>query len=246
VLEQAETAPWRSVGCPVLGIARFWSGAAPDADGTLEQAIDRARPAGNHLAVVHALGGLAAIHAEQGALEKADQLAWTATHLADEHGPAEHWATTLTRVAAGKALAQQGRLDEAEAVIGRAVEVSRRGVAQVESAYSLLALAGLRQTQGASDQAKQLLREARRAVEACPDPGILADLLAMTERRLRLMPVRRTAPATDPEALTDRERAVLRLLPSRLSQREIAAALYVSPSTGKTHCETDAAVLGDR
>jgi ATP/maltotriose-dependent transcriptional regulator MalT len=135
--------------------------------------------------VVHALGGLVAIHAEQSAR--------TATRLADERGLAEHCA----RVAAGKTLAQHGRLDEAEAVIGRAVELSRRGVAQVEHAYGLLTLAELRRTQGATDQAKQLLGQARRAVEACPDPGILTDLLPMTERRLRLALVQRGQPATN-------------------------------------------------
>ena len=85
-------------------------------------------------------------------------------------------------------------------MIGRAVELSRRGVTQVEHAYSLLTLAGLRQTQGATDQVKQLRGQARRAVEACPDPGILTDLLTMTERRLRLGLVQRGQPATNPRA----------------------------------------------
>ena len=37
------------------------------------------------------------------------------------------------------------------------------------------------------------------------------------------------------DELTEREMAVLRLLPSELSQREIASTLYVSLNTVKTH-----------
>jgi LuxR family maltose regulon positive regulatory protein len=37
------------------------------------------------------------------------------------------------------------------------------------------------------------------------------------------------------EPLTDRERQVLGYLPSHLSTRQIAAAIYVSPNTVKTH-----------
>ena len=37
------------------------------------------------------------------------------------------------------------------------------------------------------------------------------------------------------EKLTERERAILALLPGPLSQREIAAALFVTPNTLKTH-----------
>ena len=38
------------------------------------------------------------------------------------------------------------------------------------------------------------------------------------------------------EELTDREIAVLRYLPSPLSQRDIAGELFVSLNTVKTHC----------
>lgn len=38
------------------------------------------------------------------------------------------------------------------------------------------------------------------------------------------------------EQLTDRELAVLRHLPSSMSQREIASEMYVSLNTVKTHC----------
>ena len=46
---------------------------------------------------------------------------------------------------------------------------------------------------------------------------------------------RRPGPGSLPQELTERELAVLQLLPSRRSQREIAAALVVSPNTVKTH-----------
>jgi LuxR family maltose regulon positive regulatory protein len=46
-------------------------------------------------------------------------------------------------------------------------------------------------------------------------------------------PLRSTAPAL--EALTDREREVLRLLSTELSGPEIARQLYVSVNTVKTH-----------
>jgi LuxR family maltose regulon positive regulatory protein len=65
----------------------------------------------------------------------------------------------------------------------------------------------------AGDQARALLA-------VCPDPGHLA-----------------VAPAPDRAAdpLSDRELAVLRLLPGPLSQREIGQELFVSLNTVKTH-----------
>jgi LuxR family maltose regulon positive regulatory protein len=52
-------------------------------------------------------------------------------------------------------------------------------------------------------------------------------------------------PTTDlVEQLTERELAVLRYLPSQLSLREIAAALFVSMNTVKTHCSAIYRKLG--
>jgi LuxR family maltose regulon positive regulatory protein len=241
-VERGET-PWRPVGCPVLGIALFWSGCAQEAAEELEQAADTARSAGNHLAVIHASGGLAAIRAEHGDVGHAGELAREALELAEECSLDEHWATTLARVVRGRALEQEGNLSEAGAVIERSVELSRRGVAAVETAYALLSQAEARQLQGDSDGAREVLREARSAVEACPDPGILEDMLARTERRLRRAPHKR-AEVGGAKELTDRELAVLRLLPGRLSQREVADALYVSLNTVKTHTKSIYRKLG--
>jgi LuxR family transcriptional regulator, maltose regulon positive regulatory protein len=237
-VERGET-PWRPIGCPVLGIALFWSGQPAEAAAELTDAIEQARSAGNHLAVVHASGGLAAINAEEGDLQEADRVAQAALLLAEERSLAEHWATTMARVVHGRALENQGLLAEADDAIERGTELSQRGVAAMEIAYSLLSRAEARQLQGDPRGAADLAAEARTVVERCPDPGILREMLARTERRLHLAsrrrPVDRDTPADE---LTDRERAVLRLLPSELSQREIASTLYVSLNTVKTHARS--------
>ena len=67
-----------------------------------------------------------------------------------------------------------------------------------------------------------------------PDPALATLERAVAEACARPMPVERGAHA-DEVGLTDRERTVLRYLPTRLSNREIASELYVSMSTLKTH-----------
>ncbi len=233
-LEPEESSPWRSVGCPVLGIALFWRGEPAESATTLEQAVRRARPAGNHIAVIHAHSCLAANHAERGEWDTATQLAGTAIELGRERGLDDHWANAMAYAARGKALEQRGKLDEAEGEMRRAVELSRGGVAKAEIGYVLLAYAQVRHDLGQHEEARALVREARRAVEGCPDPGVLVEMLARGERRLRVAgPTQSPAP----EELTDRELAVLRLLPSELSLREIGSALYVSLNTVKSHAK---------
>lgn len=78
------------------------------------------------------------------------------------------------------------------------------------------------------------LAAARTIVDAASDPGIVGTYLERAEARHRV-----AAPPVDApdlvEPLTERETAVLRYLPSSLSQREIAGELYVSLNTVKTH-----------
>jgi len=231
-LEPDEESPWRSVGCPVLGIALFWSGDPDASAATLEQAVRRARRAGNHLAVIHAHSCLAANHAELGDWETADLLGRTAIDLGHERGLDEHWANAMAHVARGKVLESRGAFDEAEAAIRRGVQLARQGIAKAEIGYALLAYAQLHDSHGRHHEARALAREARRAIESCPDPGVLTALLAKADRRLRLAGAGRS-PARD--ELTDRELAVLRLLRSELSLREIGSVLYISLNTVKTH-----------
>jgi LuxR family maltose regulon positive regulatory protein len=228
--------PWRPVGCPVLGLALFWEGRPEEAAAELEAAVGDARAVDNHLAVIHATSGLATIKAETGDIEAAAATAERALALADETGLAEHWATALSRVSRGRALAHAGRVGEATTAIERAAAVAEGGVAALEIAYARLACADVRALGGDPSGAGEAIAQARRIVDRCADAGILTERLARAQRRLDRGSARRDAPASAPAAvLTERELAVLRLLPTELSQREIGATLFVSLNTVKSH-----------
>jgi LuxR family maltose regulon positive regulatory protein len=86
--------------------------------------------------------------------------------------------------------------------------------------------------------------EAGDVVDRCPDPGIAGRSLDRSKARHRL-DARPVTPAPElVEQLTDREHAVLRYLPTQLSQREIATELYISLNTVKTHCSAIYRKLG--
>ena len=228
--------PWRPVGCPVLGLSLHWHGERDAATQTLAEAVRIARANGNYLAAMHASGGLAAIEYERGDTASASARAAEAIALAEEHELSDHWASSLSLAVRGQLLDRTDDPEAADQVLLRASELARRGVASIEIAYSLLALAGIRQRLGHYEEARRFHEEARNAVARCEDPGILNERLARAERRTRFAPPTRAAPPSGGgEALTDAELSVLRLLRSELSQREIAGELHLSFNTIKTH-----------
>jgi LuxR family maltose regulon positive regulatory protein len=228
--------PWRPVGCPVLGLSLHWHGQRGDARQTLVEAVRLAKAGGNHLAAMHASGGLAAIEYEAGDAISAAARASEAHALAEEHELAEHWAYSLSLAVRGQLLETDDNLDGADEMLLRSTQLARRGVASIEIGYSLLALAGVRQRLGRTDEARRTWEEAREAIGGCEDPGILSDRLTRAERRLQLARAQQvTRTSARGEELSEAELSVLRLLPSQLSQREIAAELHLSFNTIKTH-----------
>src|SRR5205823_4360006 len=113
----------------------------------------------------------------------------------------------------------------------RARILVRRGYGPVSVANVLIHLARIRALCGDRDAARASLAEAASNLDDAADAGILGDRLAKAERQLGASR-REVAPG---EELTDRELDVLRLLATKLSQREIGEALYVSLNTVKTH-----------
>jgi LuxR family maltose regulon positive regulatory protein len=102
----------------------------------------------------------------------------------------------------------------------------------------MLALARIRHLRGDTEDAREAIREARAVLDQCPETGTLGRALKGAESGLKVAaPGGAHRPTGSAEELTDRELAVLRLLPSPLSRREIADALYVSTNTVKTHAK---------
>jgi LuxR family maltose regulon positive regulatory protein len=228
--------PWRPVGCPVLGLSLHWHGRSEDALETLSEAVRTASANDNHLAAMHASGGLAAIAYRRGDLAAARDHAAAAGRIAEEHALEEHWARSLSLAVGGQLLALRGELDAADRSVTRAAELAQRGVASLEVAYSLLILAAVRHGLGRAEDARSLHEQARVAVRRCADPGLLGNELVHSERRLQ--PSGRGASpraGTVREGLTAAELNVLRLLRSELSQREIGDELHLSLNTIKTH-----------
>ncbi len=169
-------------------------------------------------------------------MASAEARAAEAIALAEEHGLSEHWASSLSLAVRGQLLEMDDKLDTADELLLRSTQLARRGVASIEIAYSLLALASIHQRLGHADEARRIYEEAGEAIGRCEDPGILSDRLARTERRLKFArPLRGSRTHTRAEALSEAELSVLRLLRSQLSQREIAAELQLSFNTIKTH-----------
>ena len=229
--EREGSSPWAAMAFAALGRSLYWRGNMAGATTALEEAVRRAQPPRNNLSVIGALGYLAAVHADRGDAETAEELADTAIKMSDEYGLAEHWVTVMALVARGTVLATSGRLHDAERAISRAEEVARRGAGAVETACSKIKLAQVRLALGDREAAASLLREAHVALDNCPDPGILEEEIARADRKFRRPP----RAVGHGEELSDREQAVLRLLAGPLSQREIGAALHVSQNTVKTH-----------
>ena len=222
----------------ILGVTLYWQGELSEAAEVLRGAADAAQTSENDLGQSYALGYLGLVEVDRGATDDADRLGTEAIGLSDSPGFREHFVLMAGHLARGRAAKHAGRLEEAETEIRRAVELAGRGAGRLEIAAAMLAMARIRQLRGAAEGAREAIREARRVLDQCLEAGTLGRALEAAKSGLGAAPRgpgdRSAGPA---ENLTDRELAVLRLLPSPLSRREIADALYVSPNTVKTHAK---------
>jgi LuxR family maltose regulon positive regulatory protein len=152
------------------------------------------------------------------------------------NGLDEYWICTSAHVARGRLFHHDRRPPDALAELERAVSLARRGAGLVELSYALTTLAELRRELGDRPAARELVLEARELLAGCPEPGTLAPrLVEQLEATLRLVVDQSGARPVIIEELTAREQAVLGLLPTGLSTREIGDELGISRDTVKTH-----------
>jgi LuxR family maltose regulon positive regulatory protein len=222
----------------VLGGVRVMGGRFDDARPFLAQAKEMAASLPDYFVAAVTPTFEAIAELENGRPDAARALATASIAFADEHriGEAPQMAlahSVVARTTAEPDLAMPSAL--------RGVQLARRSPENVMLTYALASAADVAFEHDHPD-ADSLLGEARSIVDRCVDPGIAGRYLARVEARHG----RADRPPTSGLVahLTDRELSVLRYLPSNLSQREIAAELYVSLNTVKTHCKAIYRKLG--
>ncbi len=215
------------------GAAFTWAGLPDEARAALAIALVRTqaeqRVTAHAMALVaaavvefHSADDAAACAAAQRALDFA-----TSSGLGEYHGIAP---AVAIRAATGPSDAT------ATADAERAVVLARRATTMLGLVFVLTLAAEVLLREG-SDRGRELLDEAGRMIDTCPDPGITLPLLERVAARHRVARSRPVPTAGLVEQLSEREMAVLRYLPSTLSVPEIARELYVSPNTVKTQCK---------
>jgi LuxR family maltose regulon positive regulatory protein len=161
-----------------------------------------------------------------------DALAW-----AEEADYARSPILGSTRTVLGLLCLDDGLVDEAKAHLDEALRDTIRSKAATSRVHAMLGLARHAAATNHTVRAKELLSDARRVTSAMPDPGRLPDLVEVASRQFLGGTKRPSQRGAQPlvEDLTERELAVLRLLPSDLALRDIGRELFVSHNTVKGH-----------
>jgi LuxR family maltose regulon positive regulatory protein len=223
----------------VLGMASMWLGDADRAWELLAEAARRAEDDDNRLAYLCAEGYQALLAVNRGDLALADSIADDAESAVGQTLSDTHFVAMFAALARARLELKQADWPGAWHAATTAVKRGRSGAGRVELAAALLtaAAAGRVYLDAATHQAADvhpaaLMGEARGILRRCADPGPLVTTWLAEEQRAQAARTRQQGLF---EPLTDRELTILRMLPAPGSLRDLAADLFVAPSTLKTH-----------
>jgi ATP/maltotriose-dependent transcriptional regulator MalT len=233
---QGPGSPFRAAICWSLALGSYNRGDLGTADRWFTEAAEAGKRDERWLIAASALAYRSLIAGENGEPAEQARLAGEAHKLAHDHDVDR--VKGEVDVAVGASLATEGRTDEALPVLARGISVLRKFGSPLDLANGLLCEARFLRSVGRDNAAASAIEEAAQAIETCRDPGVLPERLDA----LRPPPHSRRRNAT-PE-LTERERAVLRMLNGPLSEREIGRELYLSHNTIHSHTKSIYRKLG--
>lgn len=223
-----------------VGAAHAWAGVADRAREALDLAVVQSDASQSRTAQAVSLVHRCVVELEHGSRADAHRAARTAIDTAERYGLARYHG-----VAPAFAVRARTSDDPAQARddVAFALVTARRSSTPLALGF-VLTLCGDTLLDHGDPAGTALLEEARSVLARCPDPGIAGRQLDRAESRHRTAIAPPAAARALVEQLTDRELAVLRYLPSGLSQRDIATELYVSINTVRTHCRSIYRKLG--
>jgi LuxR family transcriptional regulator, maltose regulon positive regulatory protein len=241
-LEPGESSPWAALVRFTLGSSLYLSGETSQARKPLEEALVLTED-GQRLVRVVTLSFLSFVATDEGHLEEAESRAREAVALVERLRPYRIPQTSVPPIALGRALAERGKLEEAQKELENGLSRRRElpGLSPWPTLIGLLALMQVRTARGDRAGARAVLAEARTILEAFPDAGVLPELLERQERKLR---ARKPREGQLDKELTAHELDVIRLLGGDLSTRQMAQSLYVAPSTVRTQVKSIYRKLG--
>jgi ATP/maltotriose-dependent transcriptional regulator MalT len=220
------------IALAVYGYANYLRGDSAAALVAVREAIALPTASRQLHGYIYAQSLHALLECELGHPQTAEAVARDTVIEARQLGLAGVWSAGFAHHALGQALLQLGRLQDAERELERAEVLRRARDRRLDHAHTLLVLALARIARGRLTLAATDLDAAREHLDAFAGVARLEGLAHEVE--LRLEEARADAPASI-ESPTLAELAVLRLLATDLSQREIGSELFLSMNTIKTH-----------
>ena len=239
-LEDDPASPWHALALTGLGFSLYLSGEPGPAD-----ALRRAVLSGVTDPVVRlaATSVAALIATAEGRPAEATALANAAQSIVADNGIGNAPQASLAYLAAGAALAADGRPEEARDRLAQALAARRRwpGVSPWPAVEAMFRLAAVLHDLGDEVRAALLATEIDDVLSSLPDGA--------NAQRARLDRLRRhlgtaAADGAAGHGLTDREMTVLRMLRGTMTAAEIAQELAVSKNTVKTHVRSVYRKLG--
>ncbi len=192
---------------------------------------------------VLSLSAQSLVEAERGQPDLSRELAELAMVIVDAKGLQSMPQTSMAFTALGRAQAAAGKIDDATATLehGLAMRLRNPALSPWQTLHHLLVMARVVLDAGQLPYAQELLLEAAQRMDRYHE--------GMRPMRTRLAGIQavmrsRASAAANGEPLTGRELDVLLLLQGSMSLTEIAAELYLSPNTVKTHTKAVYRKLG--
>ena len=217
-----------------LAQAHYFNGDLAAASAAAERAL--AHPESERRPTAHAIARttLALADVDRGLLRAARHHTEKARAMIGAIHSSRSWLGAVAYAASGCVHAAEGKLADAERELVYAEPFFCDELSTVHHAWLLLLLARVRCHRGHLSEASDALHLARLELDELDDCGMLPVLRSEVERDFDLA-ASRAAQGEVLERPSEAELAVLRLLASELSARDIGGRLFLSANTVRTH-----------